>query len=198
MTGVEKIINFIKDNAASAAEEIKSKAKADSDEIIAAANAQGLKTSEEILRQSKIEVQEYLSRAESAAKLLEKKMILDAKQQIIGEIISGAKDAFAKLPDDEYFDIIIKMIKRYSLHKSGKIMFSKADKERLPEKFGEKINKALSEKQGAALDIADETREITGGFILVYGDIEEDCSFEALFFAERELLQDKINSVLFG
>jgi V/A-type H+-transporting ATPase subunit E len=198
MTGIEKIINFIKEDAASAAEAIKSKAKADSDEIIAEAKVQGLKASEEILGQSKAEVQDYLSRAESSAKLKEKKMILDAKQQMIGDIITGAKEAFAKLSDAEYFDIIIKMVKRYSLNKSGKILFSKFDKKRLPEKFEEKINMALSEKQGANLAIAEETREITGGFILVYGDIEEDCSFEALFFAERELLQDKISMALFG
>lgn len=197
MTGVEKIINFIKDNAASAANEIEAKAKADSDEIIAAAKAEGKKTSEEILQQSKIEVQAYLSRAESAAKLLEKKMILDAKQQMIGDIITGAKDAFAKLSDAEYFDIIIKMIKRYSLCKSGVILFSKTDKKRLPAKFEDKINEALSEKDGAKLSVSEKTREITGGFVLVYGEIEEDCSFDALFFAEREPLQDKINSVLF-
>lgn len=198
MTGIEKIINYIKEDAASAAEAIKSKAKADSDEIIAAAKTQGLKTSEEILQQSKAEVKAYLSRAESSAKLAEKRMILDAKQQMIGDIIAGAKAKFSKMPDSEYFDIILKMIKRYSLNKPGKILFSKADKKRLPEKFGEMINKSLSEKQGASLDISDETREISGGFILVYGNIEEDCSFEALFFAERELLQDKISSALFG
>ncbi|MDD4188783.1 MAG: V-type ATP synthase subunit E [Eubacteriales bacterium] len=197
MTGVEKIIDFIKNNAVSVADEIEAKAKADSDEIIAAAKTEGLKKSEEMLQLSETEVQAYLSRAKSSAKLLEKKMILEAKQQMISEIIGDAKDLLAKLSDAEYFDVIVKMIKRYSLGKQGEVVFSKADRELMPAGFEERINAVLSEKTGAKLSVSDETREITGGFILVYGDIEEDCSFDALFFAERDLLQDKIGKILF-
>jgi V/A-type H+-transporting ATPase subunit E len=43
-----------------------------------------------------------------------------------------------------------------------------------------------------------ETQEMSGGFILLYGDIEENCSFDALFLQAKEELQDKVRDYLFA
>ena len=40
--------------------------------------------------------------------------------------------------------------------------------------------------------------EANGGFVLVYGGIEENCSFEAMFAAQREKLQDQVHAFLFA
>ena len=44
--------------------------------------------------------------------------------------------------------------------------------------------------------MAKQPRPIDGGFILVYGGVEENCSIEALFYAEQERLQDKVQAFL--
>ena len=37
-----------------------------------------------------------------------------------------------------------------------------------------------------------------GGFVLVYGGVEQNCSFAALFDAARDSLQDKLHALLFA
>ena len=39
---------------------------------------------------------------------------------------------------------------------------------------------------------------INGGFVLTYGGIEENCSIDALFDAAHEVLQDKVQEILFS
>lgn len=197
MTGLEKIIKHIEDDAAAISKSILSEAESKAQEIVSAAKAEGEKKRAEITERSKLEVEASLSRAESAALLREKKIILNTKQEIIEDVITKAKESLEKLPEKEYFDVIINMVKKNALNKAGYIVFSKKDKGRLAENFQDVINEILAGNSGATLTISEETREINGGFILIYGDIEENCSFDALFLAARESLQDKVSKVLF-
>ncbi|MDF2950855.1 MAG: hypothetical protein K0S18_438 [Anaerocolumna sp.] len=197
MTGLEKIIKHIEDDAAAISKSILSEAESKAQEIVSAAKAEGEKKRAEITERSKLEVEASLSRAESAALLREKKIILNTKQEIIEDVITKAKESLEKLPEKEYFDVIINMVKKNALNKAGYIVFSKKDKGRLAENFQDVINEVLAGNSGATLTISEETKEIDGGFILIYGDIEENCSFDALFLAARESLQDKVSKVLF-
>ena len=197
MTGLEKILKVIKDDATSAAEVVIAEAQREADEITSAAKAECLKKSAEIAAQSELDVKACFSRAESAALLQEKKLILNAKQQIINDVIINAKEALVILPDKEYFEVIVKMIKKHALDQSGQIIFSIKDRKRLPNDFETVIRTALLGKSGASLTISEETGDFDGGFILIYGSVEENCSFDALFFAAREGLQDKVCALLF-
>ncbi len=197
MTGLDKILKHIEEDAVSAADQILAEAKQKADEIMADARAEGEKMCAEITERSKLDVQSSLSRAESAANLQEKKLILKAKQEIIGEVIINAKDSLLSLPDKEYFDVIIKMIQKHALAGAGYILFSDTDYKRLPQQFDELLKSGLSGKAGASLTLAGETVNINGGFILVYGDVEINCSFDALFAAAKENLQDKVSEILF-
>lgn len=197
MTGLDKILKHIEDDASVAAEAVIAQARNKADEITTAAKAEGEKLSAQILEKSKSEVLACLSRGESAALLQEKKMILNAKQQVINETIDKAKDSLIVLPAKDYFEVIIKMIQKYALAEAGEIIFSSYDKKRLPEQFEGTIAKALSHKTNASLKISEQTRTISGGFILIYGDVEENCTFEALFLAAKETLQDKVGALLF-
>lgn len=197
MTGLEKILKHIEEDAAAAADKVLTEAKGKADEIMAAARAESDKKCADIAERSKLDVQSSLSRAESAANLQEKRLILNAKQEIIGEVINLAKESIIKLPDNQYFDTIVKMVQKYALAQTGQILFSKTDLSRLPEQFEIPLTASLNQKKGAALSISKETVNIDGGFILVYGDIEINCSFDALFAAAKDTLQDKVSEVLF-
>ncbi len=197
MTGLEKILRHIEDDAATAAQKEMAKAIRKADEILAAAKAEADKKYAEIMEQSRMDVKASLSRAESAASLQEKKLLLNAKQEIITEIIEKAEVSLARLPDEDYFDRIIRMVKKYALDQEGEIIFSPADKKRLPDQFESLLVAALADRTNAVLTVSGETRNMEGGFVLNYGEIEVNCSFEALFFAARENLQDKVREVLF-
>ncbi len=197
MTGLDKILKQIEEEAAAnAAKEIAS-ANEKVSEILASAKEEADKKCAAIAEQSKIDVKSALSRAESAANLCEKKMILKAKQEIIGDVIEESRKSLVGLPDNEYFDIVIKMVEKYALDKDGQILFTKSDIKRMPEKFEDSVKDALKEKKNANLTIGEFTGNIDGGFILTYGEIEINCSFESLFLSAKERLQDIVCEALF-
>ena len=125
---------------------------------------------------------------------------LAEKQVLIGRIIGEAKQQLKNMPQEAYFENIVKLAVKASQNGKGTILFSKADLDRLPENFADTLNAALvaGGKEGAALTVSSETRDIDGGFVLTYGGIEENCSFDALFDSAHEMLQDKVQEILFG
>lgn len=197
MTGLEKILMHIREEAEANAKEMRAQAEIEAKAVIDAAIKQGEEKKKEILQASEKELKDYENRTESAIKLNKKRTVLEAKQRIITDIIQEAKTGLLKLPADEYFSLILKMIVKFARAKQGRLIFSKADRERLPQQFADRINNALAGTPGALLEISEETRDIEGGFILVYGDIEENCSFKALFEEKMGMLTDKVNAFLY-
>lgn len=197
MTGLEKIIQAIEADAKAQAKIILDAANKEAEEILADAKAQAEGKKAEIAAKSDMDVRSVLSRAESGARLQERKLILDAKQQVISEILAKAKDKLCNLPDSDYFNVILQIIKKHAHKKSGKIVFSATDLKRIPKDFSVAIQNTLTAVPGAALTVAEETAILDGGFILIYGDVEENCSFDALFSAAKEELQDKVNAFLY-
>lgn len=197
MTGLEKILKSIEADASKNAEAVIAQAKSEANDITLAAKKDTEKKCAEIAAKSELDVKAVCSRAESAADLMEKKIILDAKQQIINNIIYNARISLANLPDSEYVEVLIRMVNKYAHNKAGKIIFSMADKKRLPKDFSATLQKILSVKEGASLTVSEDVANLDGGFLLVYGNIEENCSFDALFSASKEDLQDKVNAFLF-
>ena len=118
-----------------------------------------------------------------------------AKQDEIDKVIETAVNTLKNLESDDYFKVILHMVPKYAPSKDGVICFSSEDLARLPEGFEDEINKALDGR--ASLTLSDKPADINGGFILKYGDIEENCSFDALIESSKETLQDKIGQILF-
>ena len=101
-----------------------------------------------------------------------------------------------ELDDAEYFDTLIKIAKKYVLPQEGEIILSKKDTARMPENFEKLLNDSISDSS-AKLTIAKQTQETNGGFILNYGGMEVNCTFNALFASAKEEMQDKVREMLF-
>ena len=200
MNGLEKILGAISSEAeAEAAKKLdsaKEAARAVEEEATLRAEAE----QEKILSAADAEVKNILERAKSAAALNERQVLLNAKQQLIGEVIAGALEKMRRLPREEYFNVILRLAGLHAANEEGFICFSAADKERLPDDFAAALNAALKDagKAKASLTVSENTADIDGGFILTYGDIEENCSFEALFAEQADELLDAANKVLFA
>lgn len=194
MTGLEKIVQQIRDEAQQAADTVIVQAKEEAAQIAAQAQAYAQAQSDAILAKSKAVVQNQLSAAKSAAELAQRRAVLAAKQEIIGAAIESARQSIYHLPDSDYFAMILKMIGKFSLPQEGVLLFSPADLKRLPASFETSLAKSAKGK----LTVSQETRDIDGGFVLSYGGIEENCSIEALFYAARERLQDRVQELLFS
>lgn len=197
MSNLEKILKHIEDNANNNAKKLIENANAAADKTIKDAQAQADLKYAQRLEQAKADAKAYISFAEASSALKKKQIILDSKQQIIKDLINQAKNYIVSLPENEYFEIILKMVKKYCMGKPGQIIFSESDKKRMPENFEKSINEVISDKNGASLELSNEVRAIDGGFVLNYGDIEQNCSFDALFADKYDLLQDEVYKLLF-
>lgn len=193
MTGLEKIVKQIRDEAQQAADDLIAQAKAQAAQIDAQAKADAQAQADAVAAQADADAQAHLAAAKSTAALATRRAVLAAKQEIISEFLADAQKSLYELPDDQYFALILKMAEKFSLPQNGEIIFSASDLKRLPAGFEASLAKVAK----GNLAISQDTRAIEGGFVLVYGGIEENCSIEALFYAAREGLQDKVQEFLF-
>lgn len=197
MTGLEKIIKAIESEAKANSERIIAEAKEESEKILALAKSEADAKSVEIAKMPASEVEAIINRAQSGARLIKRQTILNAKQKMINDIVEKAKKKLTSLPDTEYFEIILQIAKKHAHPEEGIIMFSREDLERLPKKFEKSLKEAIKDIDKASLTISKEDAQVDSGFILVYGDIEENCSFDALFSGAKDELLDKVNAFLF-
>lgn len=197
MTGLEKILNSIDDEATLLAEKTIAEAQLKAEEILAQAKLKAQKEAEAIAEAAELEVARIEKRATSQMELQSRELLLKAKCEMIAQTIDKARDVLKALPDEDYFKVMERLFERHMQPKKGELIFSAADLKRLPSGFKSSITK-LAESIGGEVEISEQTRDLDGGFVLSYGDIEENCSFEALFVSKHELLRDKVNEILFS
>lgn len=196
MTGLDKILQQIQQEALAAAQQNLNQAKREAEQILADARTEAEKQRTHILEQAEAAVNDVTARGVSAAQLEKRRRMLSAKQQLIGKIIDEAQASLYRLPDEEYFSLLLQMVKKYALPgQTGLLVLNERDLRRCPQAFMQRVNQQLD---GGSLELSSQLGQLKGGFLLVYGGIEENCSFEALFDAAREQLQDKVRQTLFA
>ena len=196
MSGLDKIIEHIESSATETAATILKNAKAEAEKIRTEGKAAADTRVAAISHQGEIDGNAAIKRLQSEADLAEKRYILNSKQESINDAFAGALDRILRhYSQEEYFSLILRMIKKYASAQEGVIKFSGADLKRMPAGFEQQINQAAGKGH---LSVSDEAVDISGGFILDYGVTLENCSFDSLFADLREELQDKVGQVLFG
>ena len=196
MSGLEKIIDKINADCKSECDGIisnaENKAKKLIDEKVSVANEEA----EKIIAKAKEQCALTDEKARNGAELLEKKIKLQVKNEIITEIIENAKTALKGLSDKEYFAIIEELIIANAGKGEGVLKFSSQDLERLPKDFEKNINAKLTD--GKTVKVSDVPLDIQGGVVLSYEDIEENCSFDALIETNIDTIRDKLNTEIFA
>ncbi len=197
MTGLEKLIDQISQEADAASQEILAKVGTD----CAALLAQAQSTCDDIAAKAKEDAAslraDILRRGESRAQMQRKNRILCAKQELIREVIEKAKERLLTQQSIDYFVMLGKMAEKYARGRNGILYLSQADLQRLPAYFPGKLAE-IGAAKGGSLALSETPRDICGGFILAYDGMEENCSFDALFEAEKERLQDLVLKQLFS
>ena len=194
MTGLEKIISQIEydsddrcreivDNAQKQADGIIAKAQTEAEELTAAKHAETAKKVENINQASV-----------SSAQLAKSRIVLKGKLETIDDTLSRALDVIKALPKKEYFEILKDLISRNVRPGEGVLRLSADDTEKLPSNFIESVNNSL--KKGMKISLGKST-DIDSGFVLVYGDIDINCSFDAIAASKRDELRDALNELLF-
>lgn len=196
MTGLEKIVKEIEDEARSEAAAAQDKARTEAAQILEAAKTNAAEERAKIEAATKQEVADIERGRESSKALQRRQRTLQTKQTVLDETLAKALDELYKLPDEQYFDLMAKLAVGAAQDGEGEVLMNEKDLARLPGSFERHLNKELAD--GKKLKVAKETLPIDGGFILKYGDIEENCSFAALFSARKDEFSDKIRGILFS
>lgn len=193
MSGIDKIIQEIETNTAQSCDSVLAQARQKADAIIADAQKQADQIVADGKDRTAAHVADIKKRGDSAAELEEKRVMLVTKQQIINTMLQEGLATAKSLPKDEYFALIKSMVAKYSMEDEGVIFFGEKDNHRLPVDFLSELNQAA--KGGIVLSSI--PAPIDAGFILKYGGIEQNCSFDAIFAGEAEELCDKAGRLLF-
>ncbi|MCR4616278.1 MAG: hypothetical protein K5756_09050 [Clostridiales bacterium] len=194
MTGLEKIIGKIGNDSAEKCVSIIADANAKAERILKAAQDECEKVNETVLAEIKTEGERAKELAESAANQKSRQTLLAARIEAINEALAQASLAIKNLPADKYFSALTALAVSNAMPGSGVMRLSKGDLQRLPDGFEKNINSKLSDRN---ISVSDKPADISDGFILVYGDIEINCTVDALIDEKRDELKEKICSIIF-
>lgn len=197
MSGLDKIVEEIREQAEKEAQEILSKANEYCDNYMKDMREKVGLEIETYNKKAADERALYEEKTRSGAEFTERNSILKAKQQCINECLNQAKDNICEMSDEKYFVFMEKILRANVQPGDGVMCFGQKDMDRMPEDFEFKIKK-IAEEIGGTLKISSEPAGIEDGFILVYDQVEENCTLKALFDANIDKLKDIANRKLFG
>lgn len=195
MNGLDNIIAKINSDCEAECEDILSKAKAEARAIIEKAEAEAALERKDILNNALRENERENELLNSRVELESKKNLLALKIELVNGIIEEALSKIKALPDGEYFKVIKSLVAKYAQKGTGTLQFSKKDLDRLPSGFEAELNKGLG--ADSSVTISSQPARIDGGFLLVYDNIDQNCSFEALLSSSVDEIKDKLFEMLF-
>ena len=199
MNGIERILAHIKSESDAECAEIERAAVDECDRI----RAEYAKTEQDEYRKlidaGTKDAERRLERLGSLAALESKKHVLMTQQEMVAEAFEYAAKKLLQLPDSVYIAFLAGQACAASLTGSETIILSPSDYKRFGTDVLNAANSALlAAGKTAALSLSDETADIRGGLILSGGDIEVDCSIDALMAEYRNELSPAVASALFG
>ena len=194
MTGLEKILSQIEYEQDNRCRELTSEAKDKAKEIVKEAKAQAKKIAKDKALETDVKLENAKQAAQSAAELAKSRALLETKLGLIEKTLESSLEVIKALPKKEYFEILKELILKNAQKGEGVLILSASDMGRIPSNFIDSVNNAF--KKGYKIKLGNEA-DIDSGFILVYGDIDVNCSFDAIAASKKDELQDALNSLLF-
>ncbi|PWM45047.1 MAG: hypothetical protein DBX47_05050 [Clostridiales bacterium] len=187
MGGVEKIIQNILAESEEAAKQSILQAKAQAEATVAKAVSDVEKKSEAIIARANKEAEEEKSRAASIAALEGRKQILAAKREVMDEVFDRLELYFMQLKGTEYINFLSSLAKGSS---GGELIFSEKDKN---------IAVEVKNKLGDNFSVCEKTENrLKSGYIIKNGDVETNCSIQAVVTENRRRLEPGIAHILFN
>lgn len=195
MTGLEKIINQIIEEAEVAAAGKREQGEREAETILREAREQAEKEAQRVEDKTANDAAAYRARVESSCDMQRRTVLLKARQEIIRDTIGEAYRSLSEADTEQYFGALERLLENSVQPREGVMVLSAKDLERMPREFTEKVEK-IAASHGGSLRIASEPGNLENGFILIYGGIEENCTLKAVFDAARDRMQDRVHEIL--
>ena len=197
MNGLDKLVARISGESDAQIKAIIDEANAKAAEIKADSDKKMKAECERIEKKAQTEVETIEMRSKASAELKTKQILLTGKQELLNDTIGMAKEKLSNLSDQEYVDFIKKLFSKHVPSEDAVLKLNAADLKRIPQDVIDGFVKSAEDK-GAKLTVSSEAAEIKNGFVLDFGGIEENCTFDALIDQNIEELQDNVKSLLFA
>ena len=91
---------------------------------------------------------------------------------------------------------MLELVERFRQPGCGVLYLNARDLARAPQGFAAALHAAAPTK--GEITVSPTPREIPNGFVLVYGLVEIDCTFQALFQEATDQLRDAVGAILFA
>ena len=218
MTGLEKILHRINEDAKEKATAILDAAGKECEAVAAEYGAQADRIREEYAQRTLREGEEMISRARSAAAMTHRNTLLEAKAQVLNEAFEAAREAICDTDYGKYRELLVALLSSAMLEQARnektslelgdeitpveyyEVALNEADLAR----FGKSVlegakrqERRIGAERISKLRLCETPAKIDGGLILRYGNTEANCSISALLAQMRRELESKILAVLF-
>ncbi len=192
MAGLDNICEKIISDAKVKADEIVLKAEKQSALIKAEGESKRAKIKEETDRILADGEREHKERITALLLAREREELLKTENDTIKEIILEAKNRMENLSKTEYFDLLEAIYKLNAEDSDGELLLTKEDRERMDKDFPERLSKIRG-----SVKLSDETIN-KKGFIIRYGRILLNCTFDAIFEDKQNTFFDIAAACLKG
>lgn len=189
---LEKITSKILDEASGIKDSILSEAKANSDAILSEAKTRAEEALASLEKKGLEEKDLVIKRRQSVAQIDSKKVVLAKKQEIISDCFDKAVDQIIGMDQAKYINMLTGLGKASGINE-GSLTFNADEKAKIGAKVVEGLN-----KNGGKFELAKETGNMRGGYILKYKNTFVDNTIEALVNEHKIELAGEVSQMLFG
>ncbi len=196
INNADKLLARILDDARGEAAKIEAAASAQAEEIRARAEREAAALAAETEARAKAAHAEAIEHAETAAQLEARKQALASRRMVLDEAFAAALKELCAMTG-EARAALLSSIAAEEADGGETLRPAKADEAGI-EAVLQKVNATLAQNGRAALTLGPVDESIAGGFTLVGGGYEKDCSFEAMLREARDRLEGGVAKRLFG
>ena len=190
---IEKITSKILSEAQELRDKTLSEAAAQSDAVLAEARKKAEDMVEAGRKRGLEEKEKIISRRKSVADIDCRKVFLAKKQELIGQCFEKAVDNIISMEEAEYIDLLTALGTDSGMT-AGQLIFNESERAAI----GQKVVDALNSKvKGGNFTLAEETRKLRGGYMLMCGQTFINNTIEALVEEARPELTAEVAKMMF-
>ena len=194
MKGIEKITARIASDAENESALIREAAEKRIAEIRAEYEKKANDAYEEHLRTGLRDAEQYASRIERTAQLETKKAALAVKQEMVSEAFKLAEEKLTSMPEQQYIEFLTRKACEAGFKGDAELVMNENDRAAVGQKVADAVNAAVSEGK---VTLADDTKEMLGGFILRQGSVEVNCTVDIMLELIRGEAAAQVAGILF-
>lgn len=199
MNGIEKITARLIRDAQAEVDIIKAEADAQCAAVLAEYEAKAAEEYEKRIARGEADCAVRSERMAATADMEQRKALLAFKQEMVSEAFEKAAEAVAILPREKYIEFFASLAADAAISGKEKLLFSENDKADTGAEIVSAANALLAAKgKNAEMSLAEETVEVSGGFIMRSGNIEVNCTAETLVQLTRSSLSSQVAEILFS